>query len=130
MTIAYTSDSTKNANFLQLKERYENESLSEFVTNKNNFGDVSVIEDGEIIQKSNPIYLLPFHKGLFGAHFYAPKKRIFGVYVDTFWANTIVLWLMSLFLIVTLYFDLMRKLFEGIGRLFAAVPFLNKNIAK
>jgi len=44
------------------------------------------------------------------SHFFAPRKVLFGQYVDTFWANIIVIWLMSLFLMMTLYFDALTRI--------------------
>jgi hypothetical protein len=63
--------------YFELLDRYRNESLADFVTNKN---DVNVIVEamGELVQKSDPIYVEPTEGGFFGAQFYAPVKRIFG----------------------------------------------------
>jgi ABC transport system ATP-binding/permease protein len=53
--------------FLELRDRYANESLEEFVTNKNE--TIKTVEyNGEIIQKLEPIYMdpkHPFHKVTF-----------------------------------------------------------------
>ena len=60
--------------------------------------------------------LRPIRRGI-NAHFYAPRKMMFGKYVDTFWVNMMVIWFMSLTMAITLYFDLLKKLldsFEGI----------------
>ena len=125
--VSLTGDTAGNARFLELKNRYQNESLLNFVTNRNVLSDVSVEVNGELIQKSYPIYRLPFHKGWFGAHFYAPVKRIFGMYIDTFPANIMVLWLMCIALTATLYFDMLRKTIEGLERLLSLLPFGKAN---
>ena len=75
-----------------------NESLEQFVTNKMELDKLKE-KDGYLIQKSNPIYLDPYDKSFFNSHFYTPQKRLFGMYIDTFWANILVVWLMTLILI-------------------------------
>lgn len=99
------------------KDRYTNEGLSNFVTNRNSTKKI-IIKDGELVNKMSPIYFDPDpNDGFFGAHFYAPKKYLFGSPMDTKWANILVIWVMSVILIITLYFDALRKLIEGIGKL-------------
>jgi hypothetical protein len=51
------------------------------------------------------------------SHFFAPRKMIFGQYVDTYWANVLVIWSMSIFLMLTLYFDALSKLLDFFGSL-------------
>ncbi len=106
--------------FQQVKNNCTNDKLRSFVTNRNDL-DKIVRHKGELIQKSNPIYKDPVHSSFFEAHFYAPNKNLGGKMVDTFWANLMVIWGMTVFLIVTLYFDALRKLIEGaekLGKLF------------
>jgi ABC-type multidrug transport system ATPase subunit len=97
--------------FLKLRDSYANESLEEFVTNKNE--TVKTIEfNGEIVQKLEPIYMdpkFPFIR----AHFYSPTKQLFGKNVDTFKINVAVLWVMTLFLYLALYFRLLKKLLDS-----------------
>ena len=99
-----------------------NESLEQFVTNKIEL-DKLIVSDGYIIQKSDPIYLDPYDKSFFGAHFYAPQKRFFGSYIDTFWANVMVIWLMVILLTATLYYDIFKKLLDRVENLFSKVKF-------
>jgi hypothetical protein len=47
---------------------------------------------------------------LFGAHFYSPYKKINGYLLPTFWMNVLVIWGMTLFAALALYFDLPRLL--------------------
>lgn len=100
----------------ELRERYfalldgnRNESLADFVTNKN---DVNVIveADGELVQKSDPIYVQPREGGFFSAHFYAPVKRFLGWSVPTLWANIGLLWGMTLLLALALHLDVLPRL--------------------
>ena len=96
---------------------YQNESLEKFVTNRN---DVTFITDykGELIQKKDPIYLEPYFKGFFDAHFYAPSKKLFGNFIDTYFANLMVIWGMSILLFFTLYFNIINILLKVVALLF------------
>ena len=65
--------------------------------------DVNVIveSEGELVQKSDPIYLEPREGGFFAAHFYAPVKPVFGARMHTLWANILLLWGMTSLLAIT-----------------------------
>jgi len=99
--------------YLAFRNQYQNENLCDLV--KNNAEINKIIEnEGQLIQKSDPVYR---ESKTFRAHFFAPVKRIFGFPIDTFWANIFTIVTMGLILYVTLYFDLFRKLIEGIGNI-------------
>ena len=100
--------------FREIKRNTFNEALSDFVTNRNDLTKL-IEQDGHLIQKSDPIYNIPRGKSILSAHFYAPNKYLFGLKFSTLVANVIMLWLMTFILMVTLYFDFLRKLIEGIG---------------
>jgi hypothetical protein len=70
-----------------------------------------------LVQKKELIFRDPYDKGFFGAHFYAPQKKLFGKYIPTFWANAIVLWLMTILLCITLYFDALKRFLGLLGKL-------------
>ncbi len=115
----------KNENFKKFRNKYKNKALEDFVTNSNTL--IFTDEDNSnIIQKSDPIYLDPYDFDYFKSHFYAPRKKIFGFYMDTFVANLIVIWLMTIFLVVTLYYDVLKWMvnssskFSSIFKLFKA----------
>ena len=60
------------------------------------------------MQLKDPIYHFPESK--FGrAHFYAPAKKIGNVYIDTYWFNLLVIWVMTATMYFLLQFDLLRK---------------------
>jgi ABC transport system ATP-binding/permease protein len=100
-----------NEGFIKLRDDYTNESLEEFVTNKNE--TKMVIEyKGEIIQKLDPIFTDPKSK-MIKAHFYSPVKFIFGKEMDTYDVNVLVLWVMTLGLYFVLYFRLLKKLLDS-----------------
>ncbi|HRF79339.1 MAG TPA: hypothetical protein PL070_04560, partial [Flavobacteriales bacterium] len=97
--------------YFKLLNDHRNESLADVVTNKNDV-NVIVADEGELIQKNDPIYLEPTRSGFFGAHFYAPAKWIGGLRIPTLWANVLVLWGMCLLLAATLYAEVFPKLMK------------------
>jgi hypothetical protein len=97
--------------YLAQRNKHHNESLEEFATNKNET-DTFVEFKGELIQKMGPIFMDPQYPFI-KAHFYAPTKRIFGSYVDTYIVNVIVLWIMTFGLYLILYFRLLKRLLDS-----------------
>ena len=112
--------------FLELKRRYFNENLYDFVTNSNEV-DRIVEYKGELFQKIDPIYKDPEHN-LIKAHFYAATKKFFGYPVHTFWMNTIIIWVMSIGLFFMLYFRLLKRFLESFENF--SIPFLKKGKEK
>jgi ABC transport system ATP-binding/permease protein len=100
----------ERAAFLMLKKRHHNENLSEFVRNSNEL-DRIVEYEGHLYQKIDPIFQDPEHNFL-RAHFYSPTKPFFGRYMDTFWANIVVIWIMTLLLYFTLYFKVLKRILD------------------
>jgi hypothetical protein len=96
------------------KNRYFNESLSDLVRNISEKNRILEF-DGQLIQQINPVFLSP--KGApsltYRTHFFAPEKNLLGMMVSTFWFNMMVIWLMTVCLYVTLYFELLRKLINS-----------------
>lgn len=104
--------------FNKLRDDCYNESLGDLVMNSTDFYRI-IERNGKLIQRLHPIYEDPVDGAMLRSHFFAPRKMVFGVYIDTFWANLLVIWLMSITLMVTLYFDALSKLlgfFERFGR--------------
>ena len=96
--------------FIQLKRDYHNDKLTEFVENSGEL--VRIIEyKGHLYQKIDPVYLDPEYNFV-KAHFYAPRKKIFGSYYSTFWVNTFVIWAMSLILFIILYFRGLKRFLD------------------
>jgi len=112
--------------FLQMKNEYENESLSDLVKNANTLEDKILESNGELIQRTDPIYLDPSSDIFLRSHFYAPRKAVFGKYFDTYWVNMTVIWGMTLVLLIALYFDLLKMLIEGAENLFARITGVKK----
>lgn len=94
----------------EAKNRYYNESLADLVRNINT--KERILEyDGELLQQINPVFVDPKPRSMldYRAHFFAPQKYLFGAPVDTFAFNLIVIWIMTLLLYATLYFEWLRK---------------------
>ena len=103
------------ASYLGLQDECYNESLEDFVTNKNDLKKI-VEADGELIQKQNPVFLDPIG-GFFNAHYYAPSKVLFGQRISTLSANVLVIWLMTAALAALLAFDGLKKFLDFTARL-------------
>jgi hypothetical protein len=97
--------------FTRFREQYQNDKLNEFVKNTNESEKILEYK-GRYIQKMDPIFRDPEPKFI-KAHFYTPTKQIFGIYVDTFIVNVIVLWVMTGILYLALYFRLLKKLLDS-----------------
>ncbi len=96
-----------------LKERYANESLEEFVTGgKNESIQMTVVHKGRIVPYYRPIYMEPY-SNFVKAHFYSPVKKVFGKPVDTFIVNVVVLWFMTIMLYLALYFRVLKKILDS-----------------
>jgi len=98
----------------ELKRKHYNESLEEFVTNKNVFERITEYK-GRLIQKIDPIFRDPAHKFI-KAHFYAPQKMVFGIFIPTIWVNVMVIWLMTLVLYVLLYYRVLKRILDSFER--------------
>ncbi len=88
--------------------------MMKMMQNSNDLGPKCLEKYGQLIQRVDPIYLNPTNK--YGrAHFLAPNKNLFGNLIPTYWFNILVVWLMSVILMLTLYFDLLKKLLDTLG---------------
>ena len=113
-----TSTPEKTALFNRFREAYHNESITELVKNLTETHRI-IEKDGKLIQKIYPIYKDPDpdHAIDFDAQFYMPAKHFMSEDIDTFYFNTAVIWSMTLVLAIALYFDILRKIIDGIGNL-------------
>jgi ABC-type multidrug transport system ATPase subunit len=109
-----------NDGLVALKDNSENESLTQLVKNANDIsGERCLEKNGRLIQQTDPVFQDPVDSKLGRAHFFAPRKNFLGVYYSTFWFNICVIWLMSATLIVTLYFDIFKRVLDGLENLFS-----------
>ncbi len=103
--------------YMSLKYDYTNESLDQLMTNSNDFGDKCLELEGRLIQRSDPIFLDPTDSNYGAAHFYAPNKLFMGKLIPTFWFNLCIIWLMSLSLMVMLYYEVFKKILDFFGNI-------------
>lgn len=113
-----TNTPEKELSFEHFKADYHNEVIADLVKNLSETHR-SIEKDGKLIQKIYPIYKDPDpdHTIDFNAQFYMPKKHFLGRNIDTFYFNLGVIWSMSLVLGIALYFDVLRRIIDGIGSL-------------
>ncbi len=101
------------------KNRYYNESLADLVMNITE-KDRVIEYKGELIQQINPIYhdpSNPKHFFDYRTHFFAPQKYFAGTYMSTYTFNLVVVWIMTLLLYITLYFEALRKAINSFGKI-------------
>jgi hypothetical protein len=92
---------------VRLRTDYTNNGLVRFVLNEEMI-EKSVQTPKRIIQKFEPVFKPPVTKNG-RSHFCAPFKMIGTMKVDTFSFNMIIIWLVSVFLYLALYFNLLRR---------------------
>jgi len=97
--------------FITMKKQYTNESLEEFVRNDNEKNKIKRYRN-RLYQNYDQIFFDPVNP-LVKAHFYAPRKQLFGVYARTLAVNTLVIWCMTLILYILLYFRVLHRILES-----------------
>ncbi|MBA2613645.1 MAG: ATP-binding cassette domain-containing protein [Bacteroidetes bacterium] len=102
--------------FLELAANYDNENLNNLVKNAGELNRC-IEKDGKLIQQIDPVYQDPVDSKFGRAHFFAPRKNFMGTYFSTYWFNICVIWMMSFVLIVTLYFEVFKKILDALGNI-------------
>ncbi len=103
---------------LKLKKKYHNESLGDIVLKA--FEKYPTVRfKTHIVGQYRPIFFDPEPRNFvdFRTHFYAPHKFMFGRMWNTFNFNVTVLWVFTIVLYITLYFDLLKKTLDRLGNL-------------
>ncbi len=111
MFLAKVQDSpTKQKEYVQAKDDYLNDYLTEIVTKSTEKDKIS-IQNHTIIQKKDPIFMDPTTESIFSfrTHFFAPTKNFFGSLVGTYGFNILIIWIFTCFLYVVLYYDGLKK---------------------
>jgi ABC-type multidrug transport system ATPase subunit/uncharacterized tellurite resistance protein B-like protein len=113
---AMTNTPEKEKEFEKFRESYHNETITEMVKNTSETNRI-IEKDGKLIQKIFPIYKDPDPDHIidFDAQFYMPSKHFLRRNIDTLYFNTGVIWSMSLVLALLLYFDVLRRIIDGIS---------------
>ena len=47
--------------------------------------------------------------------FYTPEKAVFGQAISTYWVNVVIIWIMTIGLMIALYYDWLRKIVDIVG---------------
>jgi ABC-type multidrug transport system ATPase subunit len=93
--------------FQRLQDANYNESLANIVLNRLNINRIYEA-DKKFVQKADPVWMKPGSK--YGrAHFYAPYKQLGNLKIDTLVFNIAAIWIMTLVLFVTLYFNVLKQ---------------------
>lgn len=93
--------------FQELRDRNYNENVANIVLNRLNTSKI-YDSDKKLLQKADPVFMKPgSRKGR--AHFYAPYKQLGNLKIDTLIFNVLFIWVMTLALFVSLYYDLLKK---------------------
>ena len=111
MVSVLTSSPEKLAQYDLLRKQHQNKAVSAAVKNMTTPNRV-VEYDGRLYQKIYPIYFddhKPAHFFDFSANLFQPTKHFAGRLYDTLYFNLSIIWCMTLFLFVALYFDLLKK---------------------
>jgi hypothetical protein len=108
--------------FLELRAKDYNESLADIVLNRLSASKIYDAGD-RLIQKADPIYMHPLSRAG-RAHLFAPFKQIGNLRIGTLLFNLIAIWLMVIFLFVTLYYNILKRFIALLERL--KLPILRK----
>jgi len=104
------------AKFNRIKDEYFNEMVSRFVRKELEKNKI-LRQKNHLVQVVDPIYQIPEpeHKLAFRTHFFAPSKHFAGKHFETLWFNITVVWILTIFMYIILYFDLMKKILHLFG---------------
>ena len=108
----------KTDEYIQFQKDYHNESVEDWV--RKIYQKNKILEyDNQLIQQSNPIYLDPNTDNMFNfrTHFFAPKKFFMGYFFETLNFNVLFIWLISLMLYITLYFEHLKRLISKLEKI-------------
>jgi ABC-type multidrug transport system ATPase subunit len=116
---AMEQDPENKLSVVDLKNKYTNEYLEAQVKN-DMIKDRFVEGNGFLVQQTDPIFAVRNPNNIsspidYRTHFFAPEKHFFGNYFDTMWFNVFVMWFMTIFLLITLYFEWLKKLIDVLG---------------
>jgi hypothetical protein len=117
LVAAMENDPDLSYNINTYKNKYYNESLADLV--KNVTEKERIIEiDGRLVQQINPVFFDPIPSGIldYRAHFFAPRKNFFGMLINTYVADLLVIWGMTLLLYIALYYEWLRKLINSFDK--------------
>jgi len=93
--------------YIRLENDHTNDRLDQLVLNTSDVNRI-IEKDNHLVRRYQPVYMEPLSN--FGrAHFYAPVKKIFNYSFDTFWFNSVMIWISSLAFYLALVWDVLRR---------------------
>ncbi|MDO4462539.1 MAG: ATP-binding cassette domain-containing protein [Bacteroidia bacterium] len=96
----------------ELHDKYANDAISEFVTNKASIAtDVIVEYDGHLYQKTDQIF--QDTNVAFKAQLFSPYKSIFGMRIDSYTFGVIMIWVQNILFYLCLLYNALPKIGEG-----------------
>lgn len=118
-----TSNPEKEKAFEAERNAYQNEAITMLVKNGDEFNRI-IEQNDKLIQKIYPIYKDPDpeHMVDFDAQFYMPAKHFLSQNIDTLSFNLGVIWSMTIVLMLTLYYEVLRRMIDGIGNIYSKIP--------
>ena len=99
-----------------LRMKYTNDAVGDMVQNNSEINRILEWR-GKLVQKYYPIYFTdhrPANPLDFTANFYVPTKPLWGTVYDTLYFNIAVIWVFTLVLYVTLYYQLLQKVISSL----------------
>ena len=102
--------------YIEAKEDYLNDYLNELVTKSVEKNKI-IIKDNYLIQKKDPIFMDADTDGGFRTHFFSPNKSFFGNLYSTYGFNISLIWIFSILLYITLYYDGFKKAMDFVASL-------------
>jgi hypothetical protein len=123
MVSGMTSSSEKEKEFEALRQTYQNEAITELVKNMAETNRI-IEKEGRLVQKFYPVYKdpEPDHMVDFDAQFYMPAKHFLNQNIDTFFFNIGVIWSMSFVLAIALYYEILKKIVDGLSNISNPLP--------
>ena len=112
-----TGTLNEKAGYENMRISYQNKAVSNMVENAND--ETRIVEwRGELVQKIYPIYFndhRPMSLVDFRGNFYIPTKYFAGRIFDTLYFNVSMIWVMTILLYGTLYFDVLKLVVRRTG---------------
>jgi Skp family chaperone for outer membrane proteins len=123
MVTRMTSSAEKEKEFEALRQSYQNEAITELVKNMAETNRI-IEKDGRLVQKFYPVYKdpEPDHIVDFDAQFYMPAKHFLNQNIDTFFFNIGVIWSMTMVLAIALYYEILKKIVDGLSNISNPLP--------
>lgn len=93
------------------REKFNNEGLEWLVTSRDRFSQIYIdYTKNKIYQLKDPIYQSSNAIPYLASPYFIKEKTLFGLKLDTFYANIITLWTYSLFLYIVLHLEILKSL--------------------